>query len=113
MTTYFISRHSGAMHWAESLGIAVDQVISHFDPECVQAGDVVIGTLPIHLAARVCARGGHYLHLSLNVRPEWRGRELSAIELCACGARLEGYRVVRDTLLDSNFVSLQPSGGLQ
>lgn len=113
MITYFISRHPGAYEWAVGEGIAVDQVLTHFDPECVEPDDVVIGTLPIHLAARVCTRGGRYLHLSLNVPPEWRGRELSAIELCACGARLEGYRVVRDTLLDSNFVSLQPSGGLQ
>ncbi|RUQ41762.1 MAG: CRISPR-associated protein Csx16 [Candidatus Competibacteraceae bacterium] len=113
MTTYFISRHGGAMDWAQSLGIIVDQVISHFDPECVQTGDIVIGTLPIHLAAHVCAHGGHYLHLSLNVPPEWRGRELSATELRACGARLEGYRVIRETVLDSNFVSLQLSGGLQ
>lgn len=99
MTTYFISRHSGAMHWAESLGIAVDQVISHFDPECVQAGDVVIGTLPIHLAARVCARGGRYLHLSLEIPTDWRGRELSAADLRQCGARLEAYRVMPDSCL--------------
>lgn len=97
MTTYFISRHPGAREWAVGESIAVDRVLAHFDPDCVQPGDVVLGTLPIHLVARVCARGGRYLHLSLEVPPEWRGRELSAADLRACGARLEAYRVMAET----------------
>ncbi len=97
MTTYFISRHPGAREWAAGEGIAVDRVLAHFDPDCVRPGDVVLGTLPIHLVARVCARGGRYLHLSLEIPPEWRGRELSAADLRACGARLEAYRVTAET----------------
>ena len=94
MTTLFVSRHPGAREWAAKEGVAVDAVIAHLDPDTVQPGDVVVGTLPIHLAARVCARGGRYLHLSLELPPEWRGRELSAADLRRCGARLEGYRVI-------------------
>ncbi len=93
MTTLFVSRHPGAREWAAAEGVAVDAVIAHLDPGTVQPGDVVIGTLPIHLAARVCERGGRYLHLSLEIPPEWRGRELSAADLRRCGARLEAYRV--------------------
>ena len=96
MTTYFVSRHPGALEWAVGDGITVDQVLTHFDPECTQPGDVVLGTLPIHLAARVCVRGGRYLHLSLEIPPEWRGRELSAADLRQCGARLEAYQVMPD-----------------
>ncbi|HRD50431.1 MAG: CRISPR-associated protein Csx16 [Candidatus Competibacter sp.] len=94
MTTLFISRHPGAQHWAAEEGLAVDQVVTHLDPETIQPSDVVIGTLPIHLAARVCQRGGRYLHLSLELPPDWRGRELSAADLRRCGARLEEYRVL-------------------
>ena len=93
MTTLFVSRHPGALDWAAGEGLAVDRVVAHLDVETVQPGDVVIGTLPIHLAARVCERGGRYLHLSLELPPDWRGRELSAADLRRFGARLEEYRV--------------------
>lgn len=94
MTTFFVSRHPGALEWAAGEGLTVDAVITHLDPETIQPGDVVIGTLPIHLAARVCERGGRYLHLSLDLPPEQRGRELSATDLRRFGARLEEYRVI-------------------
>ncbi|HRC72968.1 MAG TPA: CRISPR-associated protein Csx16 [Candidatus Competibacter sp.] len=93
MSTRFVSRHPGALDWAAEEGIAVDALITHLDPDTLQPGDTVIGTLPIHLAARVCQRGGRYLHLSLELPPDWRGRELSAADLRRFGARLEEYRV--------------------
>ena len=93
MTTFFVSRHPGALDWAAGESITVDTVIAHLDPEVIESGDVVIGTLPIHLAARVCERGGRYLHLRLEIPPDWRGRELSAADLLQFGARLEEYRV--------------------
>ena len=97
MTTFFVSRHPGALDWATEQGLIVDQVIDHLDPQIIQPGDVVIGTLPIHLAAQVCQHGGRYLHLSLDLPPDWRGRELSADDLCQFGARLEEYRVIANT----------------
>ena len=93
MTTHFVSRHPGALDWAAEEGVTVDVLLAHLDPETIQPGDVVIGTLPIHLAARVCGCGGQYLHLSLELPSEWRGRELSAADLRRFGARLEEYRV--------------------
>ncbi len=90
---WFVSRHLGAVDWAKRRGIAVDRLVEHLDIEQVQPGDVVIGTLPIHLAAQVCARGARFFNLSLEVPPEARGREFSADELEVFGARLEEYRV--------------------
>lgn len=46
------------------------------------------GTLPVHLAEEVSARGGPYLHLVLELPPERRGLELTAEEMGRCGARL-------------------------
>ncbi|MDG4605661.1 MAG: CRISPR-associated protein Csx16 [Candidatus Contendobacter sp.] len=94
MTTLFISRHPGAREWAAEEGIVVDAVIAHLDVETIRPGDMVFGTLPVHLAARVCERGGRYLHLSLELPPDWRGWELSAADLRRFGARIEEYRVM-------------------
>jgi CRISPR-associated protein Csx16 len=91
--TYFVSRHPGAMEWAARHGIQVDQQIDHLDVERIQPGDTVIGTLPVHLAARVCQRGGHYLNLSIDLPPHLRGRELTADDLEALGARVQAFHV--------------------
>ncbi|QXP83811.1 CRISPR-associated protein Csx16 [Methylococcus sp. Mc7] len=93
MTTFFITRHPGARVWAEQEGIRVDRLVDHLDPAEVSPGDTVLGTLPVNLAAEVCARGARYLHLSLTVPAEWRGRELSADDLRRFGARLEQFEV--------------------
>ncbi len=95
MTTYFVTRHPGARDWAAEEGIAVDVVIEHLDPAVVRPGDTVIGSLPVNLAGDVCERGGAYLHLSLDLKAELRGRELTAEQMRACGARLEHYVIRR------------------
>jgi CRISPR-associated protein Csx16 len=95
MTTYFVTRHPGAIAWAARHGLKVDRQLDHLDVAIIQPGDTVIGILPVNLAAEVCARGGRFFNLSLTVPPEARGRELSADELEQFGARLEEYRVER------------------
>ncbi len=95
-TTWFVSRHPGALEWARRQGIQVDRQLSHLEVDRVQPGDTVIGTLPVHMVWAVNRRGGSYLHLSLDVPERLRGRELSADDLETCGARLEAFRVERD-----------------
>ncbi len=94
MTRYFVSRHAGAVEWAERRGIDVDRQVEHLDPQRIGPGDRVIGTLPVPLAAEVCARGGQYFHLVLDMPAEARGRELDADTLESLGARLREFRVV-------------------
>jgi len=91
--TYFISRHTGAVEWARRKGIEVDYWIEHLDVTEIEKGDTVIGSLPVNLAAEICARGARYLHLSLDLPAEARGRELGAEELERFGARLQEYLV--------------------
>lgn len=93
MTTWFVSRHPGALQWMEQHGPAFDQHVPHLDPAQVLPGDTVIGTLPVNLAAQVCARGAAYWHLALEVPAEARGRELSAQELQALGATLQRFHI--------------------
>lgn len=92
MTTYFISRHPGAVKWAESEGFHVDERLAHFDVSIVKPGDRVLGTLPINLVAEVNARGGEYFHLTLELPPNRRGKELTPADMREFGARLEPYR---------------------
>lgn len=67
MTTWFISRHQGAIEWVKKQNILIDRFESHLDTSLVQAGDVVIGTLPIHLAAEICQKGAKfYFYLSMS-----------------------------------------------
>lgn len=93
MTFHFVTRHPGAIEWAQGRGLQIDRWVPHLNLADVAAGDTVAGTLPIHLAAAVCARGARYLHLRLHVPPGWRGRELSAADLDAAGACLEPFVV--------------------
>lgn len=95
MTTWFVTRHPGALDWANAQDIAYDVHVMHLDPALVQPGDVVIGSLPVHLAAEVCARGARYLNLSLDLPAHLRGRELDAETLSDINARLEEYDVRR------------------
>lgn len=93
MTIWFVSRHPGAIEWAREEGVEVDMQVEHLRVERIQAGDIVIGLLPIHLAAAVQRRGARYLHLCLEVPREYRGCELDARQMRRFGARLEEYTV--------------------
>ena len=93
MTNWFVTRHPGAVEWAARKGLHIDRHVTHLDPDTVAPGDTVIGILPVHLVARLCVRGARYLHLSLDLPATARGRELSADELEAHGARLQAFIV--------------------
>lgn len=91
MTTLLVTRHPGALAWLHAQGYADAVHCPHLDPDRVQAGDVVVGTLPVQLVADVCERGARYVNLSLDIPPTLRGHELSLEQLEACNARLEGF----------------------
>jgi CRISPR-associated protein Csx16 len=95
MATWFISRHAGAIAWAKQQNLGIDRWETHIEPESVQAGDVVIGTLPVHLAAEICARGAKFYFLTLQLREEQRGQELTVADMQAAECSLQCYQVVR------------------
>ena len=97
MTSYFISRHIGAIEWAKQQGLQIDEQITHLDPNNIQAGDVVIGTLPINLIAKISTKGGRYFHLSMDLPADARGKELTADDMSRYKARLEEYRAEKLT----------------
>lgn len=93
MTTYFVSRHAGAIAWAQRQGMAPDHWVEHLEIARIQAGDTVVGTLPVPMAAAVCSLGARYLHLDVPLSQAQRGRELSADDLEGLGASVQQYEV--------------------
>lgn len=93
MAVYFISRHQGAIDWVKTQDLKIDHFVTHLDVNDIQEGDIVIGTLPIHLAAEVCAKGAKFYFLSINVNPEQRGQELSASQLQQQGCTIKPFYI--------------------
>ena len=92
MTTCFVTRNQGALDWAQGQGINAVP-LAHLDPAAIRAGDIVIGTLPVHLAAEICAKGAHYRHLTMDIPANARGRELTADEMIRFDASLRPYQI--------------------
>ena len=67
---YLVSRHPGAIEWCLMQGYQIDHIVPHLQTDTIQAGDLVIGTLPIPLVAEVQAKGARYLHLHLPLTAE-------------------------------------------
>jgi len=88
-----VSRHPGAQQWLASQAIFVDQVQRHLQLDELAPPDIVIGNLPMHLAAALDERGIAFYNLVLDLSPEMRGHELGLTELLQCNPRLRRYRV--------------------
>lgn len=106
---YFVTRHRGAIKWAADGGARARKILQDsFDPSIVCPGDIVIGTLPVHLVAEINRRGCHYWHLTMEVPSDWRGKELDAEQMRAFGARLQEFRVADMGVRVSDHPELAP-----
>jgi CRISPR-associated protein Csx16 len=95
MTSWFVSRHPGAIAWVKRRALPVDRFVPHLNPAEVRSGDRVYGTLPLELAAEVCQRGARFFALRLTVAERQRGTDLTAEELEALEADFQEYRVLK------------------
>jgi CRISPR-associated protein Csx16 len=75
-----ITRHTGLLDWLAARGIS-GRVITHLADDGVAPGDIVIGTLPVHLAAKITAIGALYIHVRIDVPERLRGQELDEASL--------------------------------
>lgn len=107
-STYLVSRHAGTREFLARRGYVISEAIEHLDPRRVRPGDLVIGNLPLHVAAEVNKRGGRVLHLALDLELEDRGRDLSVEEIEARNPRLAPLRVIDDV---APQVRSRPAGG--
>lgn len=83
-----ISRHAGAIEWLARQGIT-GSVIAQATAEDVR-GKVVVGNLPLHLAALALRVGSIDLP---NLAAADRGRDLTPAEMDAAGASVQWYEV--------------------
>lgn len=95
MAKWLVTRHQQAAAWLLAQGMVVDKVVTHLEPADLAPGDDVIGILPLHLIAQVCANGGRFFSLDLQVPPELRGQELDLAQMTACGAAITEYVVMK------------------
>lgn len=95
MTNWLVSRHQGAIDFIRSQGVEIHQQVQHLNLAEVKVGDVIYGTLPIQLAAAICAKGARYMHLTLNLPFELRGKEISLADLHKTQPKLEEFKVIK------------------
>src|SRR5947207_3459552 len=95
MTVWLVTRHEGAAVWLERRGWRPDRVLDHLDDAAIVArGDVVLGVLPMRLAAAMTARGARFIALELGQIPRaLRGETLDADAMDRIGVSLVEYRV--------------------
>ncbi|MFT6331660.1 MAG: CRISPR-associated protein Csx16 [Bermanella sp.] len=95
MKTYFVSRNLATQKWAQENALGVDHWLSHIsDITQFIPGDVVIGTLPIPLAAALHKIQVSYIHFSIQVPAELRAKELSDEQLLHCSPKLFPCKVL-------------------
>jgi len=88
MTTFIVSRHSGAIKWLRLKGFQ-GKVITHLNPATIKAGDVVVGVLPITLVKKLIDKGITVYSLQLpDVPKELRGQELTPEMMDEFGAKV-------------------------
>ena len=66
---------------------------SHLDARQVTAGDTVIGTLPVHIAADICSRGARFFFLELHLELNQRGVELTESDMLKANCSVKEYFV--------------------
>ena len=93
MTTTCVVRHQGAIDWIKKQNIHIDTWTDTLDLNSVKSGDIVMGILPIHLAAEVCSKGGSFVALCMDLPKQYRGKELSVEELENLSCTLKPFHV--------------------
>jgi CRISPR-associated protein Csx16 len=89
METIIISRHAGAIEWLAQRGITGPVITGNATPDDVR-GKVVVGALPLHLAALAVKIGSIDMP---GLRADQRGKDLTPAEMDAAGACIRWYVV--------------------
>ena len=100
MTSYLITRHSGAIDWAKQQNLKIDKVLSHINEiniERLSSNDKIYGNLPLHIINTLCEKNIEYWNLDLDIPLALRGKDLNLKEMNNCHARIERYTVKKST----------------
>jgi CRISPR-associated protein Csx16 len=92
--TWFVSRHQGSIEWIKQQDIHIDHFVHHLDEHShLQSGDVVIGSLPVHLIAKLNNQGVRFISFELDMVKEQRGKELTKQDLANLNVKMKEYIV--------------------
>ncbi|MCA1997364.1 MAG: hypothetical protein LDL56_09070 [Armatimonadetes bacterium] len=88
-----VTRHQGLVDLAKRMGLATDgcPVLAHATADDVR-GKVVLGVLPLHLAAEAQA----VVSVDLDLPQHLRGSDLAAEEMLPCVRGVSVYRVTKE-----------------
>lgn len=113
--TLFVSRNVGAQDWAQKNGFSTAEVVESFSPDMVSAGDTIVGTLPLPLAAAIHSKGASFIALTMKPVPaELRGTPLSAEQMDELGAATQPMMVeVVDIVPTKKTVAVTRHAGAQ
>lgn len=113
--TLFVNRNAGAQDWAQKNGFAAAKIVESFVPDMVEAGDTIVGTLPLPLAAAVHAKGASFIALTMKPVPaELRGTPLSAEQMDELGAAVQPMTVeVVDIVPTKKTIAVTRHAGAQ
>jgi len=96
MSTIFITRHPGAVEWLKANYPKIAKsatMVSHFDASTTEAGDVIVGILPVNMICDVINHGARFIALQIDLPAELRGKELTVEDMDNCNAKLQEYHV--------------------
>lgn len=100
MTTFIITRHPATVDYIQLTspsGLGAFEVLTHVDEtffEKLSPNDMVIGTLPTPLMARVCKiTKNSFFHFEIILPAEMRGKELSFEDLVSLSPKIKKYWV--------------------
>ena len=91
--TLLVTRHAATKEFILEKCYEEVEHIQHLNIADVLCNDIVVGTLPINVVAKLYERGASYVHLSLDVPFEARGKELTIDDMHKYGATLQRYVV--------------------
>lgn len=97
----FVTRHKGAIEWARRHGVlGTKTVFAKTVPNLtedilseINEKYTIVGDLPVHIAARVCAKGARFFYLDIGDKDKSSIKELTANEMEMCGTRIIEYRI--------------------
>jgi CRISPR-associated protein Csx16 len=93
-STWFVSGHLGSINWIKKQSTHIDHFVSHLDETAkLNCGDIVIGSLPIHLIAQLNSQGIRFISFQLDLPEHSRETELTEQQLTKLNVKMQEYIV--------------------
>ena len=93
--TWFVSRHQSSINWMKSQSTPVDNYVTHIDDSTgIHPGDIVIGSLPVSIVAKLNQNKIRFISFTLDIPEDLRGIDLNEKQLDSLQVELKEYLVM-------------------